>query len=224
MALTYEDIKAEFEAYVKADKKATELYTQIYYGDATYATATRFANRIGEDLAVVLMRHAPYTDISEWDLENLLPPALGKNHRMVSEACKQIQERLNKDAGLGIKYQEAAFNKDKVYGMVKELRDNPEFTNIEQTFKDQLVNFSESVVDDTIKANANMLWKAGVKSVVVRVAEAKCCKWCSAIAGVYDYDQVSDTGNDVWRRHENCNCTIDFYTERNGGTYRNRVK
>lgn len=224
MALKYEDIKKEFIKTVDSDKTCIDLYKKIRSGDASYATASKLAQRIGSDLGKVLMKHAPVQSIDEWDLDDLLPKALGLDHRMVSEACKQVQEKMNKDAGVGIKFKEPKFNNDKVQGLIKELRDNPGFTNIEKSFYDQLENFSRSVADDAVMANANVMWAAGVRTVVVRVAEAGCCKWCDQMAGRYYYDEVSDSGNDVWRFHENCHCTIDFYTERNGSVYRERVK
>ena len=224
MALKYDDIKKEFQDAVNNDKIASKLYAQIRNGDASYATSGQLAQRIGADLGKVLMNHAPVQSIDEWDVDDLIPKALGLDHRMVTTACKQVQENMNKDAGVGIKYKEPKFNQDKAYGIAKELHDNPDFTNIQKTFCDQLENFSRSVADDSIVANADVMWGAGIKTMVVRIAEGGCCKWCSEMAGVYDYAEVREPGNDVWRRHENCNCTIDFYTERNGSVQRERVK
>lgn len=65
--------------------------------------------------------------------------------------------------------------------------------------------------------------RAGIKTQVIRQAEFKACPWCQDIASVYDYAEVKNQGNDVWRRHENCRCTIDYITDHNGQMYRNRV-
>ena len=40
----------------------------------------------------------------------------------------------------------------------------------------------------------------------------KCCKWCGRLVGTYDYATVRNTGNDVFRRHEHCRCTVEFIT------------
>lgn len=223
MALTYEDIKDEFINLVNSDKQVTKIYAQIRSGDATYATANRLAIRVGEDLGKVLRKHAPLTSIDEWDLDDLIPKSLGLDHNIVTTACAQIQEQMNKDAKLNIKYQMPAFDGNKAYGIVEELRANPEFTNIEKTFYDQLVNFSESIVDDSIRDNAAIMYRSGVKTMVIRQSEYNCCDWCEEVAGSYDYADVKDKGNDVWRRHENCRCTIDYITERNGAMYRERT-
>ena len=223
MALTYEDIKPLFLAELQADARAMELWAMIEDGTATYAIASEYAAHVGDALARVLRANAPVEDISEWDIEDLIPKSLGLDHQMVTGACQRVQEALNEDAGLGIRFQAPGFDSSRAYGIVTELRNNPEFVNIQDTFYDQLVNFSQNVVDEAIRDNARVLSGAGIESKVIRVAEFRACPWCRAIAGTYEYEDVKATGNDVWRRHENCRCTIDFVTERNGRRYEERV-
>ncbi len=224
MALKYEDIKQEFINTVNNDKKVQELYAKIRSGDASYKTGSQIAARIGEDLGKVLKKYAPQTSVYEWDLDDLLPKSLGLDHSMVTEACLQIQEKMNKDAGLGLKPKAPKFDFDRVNGMIKELEEHADrFSDIEKSFWDQLSNFSQSIVDQSIRDNANLMFQAGIRTLVVRQPEGGACKWCNALAGSYDYNEVKDTGNDVWRRHENCRCTIDYVTERNSNLYTERV-
>ena len=224
MGLTYDDLKEEFEREVRADKKATQLYTKIYKGKGTYQTASQLAVRIGDDFGKVLKRHSPEDLLVDWDIEDLIPRALGLDHAMVCDACREVQKNMNKDANLGIKYQEPKFNSDRAWGIVDELKNNPEFTNIEKSFYDQLVNFSQNIVDDSIRDNADVMWKSGIRTIIVRQCEFDGCAWCQEVAGSYDYSEVRFTGDDVWRRHENCQCTIDYVTERNTGLYTERVE
>jgi len=224
MALTFEDIRQEFQDSVNADKRCQELYRKIRSGDASYKTASQLAVRVGENLGKVLKKYAPQTSVYEWDLNDLLPKSLGLDHRIVATACEQIQERMNKDAGLGIKPKAPKFDYDRVNGLIKELEDHADnFEDIETAFYDQLCNFSQSVVDESIRTNMQMMARAGIKTQVVRQAEFKACEWCRAVAGTYDYAEVKDTGNDVWRRHENCRCTITYVTEYNSSFYKEDV-
>lgn len=224
MALTYEDIRGPFLDELGKDKQAQELLALINAGEGTYATASEYAAYVGDCLARVLREYAPTTDISEWDLENLIPQSLGLDHSIVSEACERVQMNLYSDAGLGMKYVTPAFDTSRAYGIVTELRNNPEFVNIADTFYDQIANFSQNVVDESIRTNASVLSRAtGISSRVIRIAEHGACPWCLKVAGNYDYEDVKGTGNDVWRRHENCRCTIDYVTERNGRNYTERV-
>ena len=221
--LIYEDIREPLIEAIRNDRKATQLYELIQSGSGTYNTASEYAIRVGECLARILRQNAPFESIAEWDLENLIPQSLGLDHEYVEQACEQVQLALNADAGLGINYVPPIFDGNRAYGLVAELRDNPEFVNIERTFYDQIVNFSQNVVDESIRVNANVLSNAGVQSKIVRHPEVGACAWCRAVAGTYEYADVRRTRNDVWRRHENCRCTIDFITERNGSEYRERV-
>ena len=223
MALTYEDIKGPFLERLARDKRAQALLKKIQEGGGTYAIASDYAVRVGECLAAVLRERAPLLDRSEWDLDDLIPRSLGLDHGIVVNACEQVQMDLYRDAGLGIQYQKPLFDNSRAWGLVAELRDNPQFTNIERSFYDQLVNFSQNVVDESIRANADLMLRSGIESTVIRTPDFKACAWCRAVAGRYDYSEVRDTGNDVWRRHENCRCTIDYFTTRNGAPYHERV-
>lgn len=223
MALRYEDIEKEFKVAVDGDPKCQKLWKTIREGKGNYKTANKLAQQIGKDLGKTLVKYAPYENINEWDLIDLLPKSLGLDHQMVADACREVQENMNKKAGLGIKFQEPKFDMDRVTGLIKELEDHPVFTDIEKSFMDQLVNFSENVVDESIRDNAAIMAKSGIRTMVIRQAEFKACEWCQEVAGSYDYNDVKDKGNDVWRRHENCHCTIDYITEKTSGFYSERV-
>ena len=64
--------------------------------------------------------------------------------------------------------------------------------------------------DDHIRHNADKRFRAGMGPKIVRTAAFNCCSWCSSLAGTYDYEDVRDTGNDVFRRHERCKCIVDY--------------
>ena len=223
MALTYADIAPEFKNRLDSDATAQKLLTTIQNGRGTYKTANRYAIRVSEDLGKVLKVHNPVESINEWDYVNLIPQSLGETQRLVTEACRDVQNSLNKKQGFGIKYQEPKFDWNRVNGFIDELANNPEFHNIEKSFYDQLVNFAENIVDDSIRDNVGRLYRAGIKTMIVRQAEFNACPWCSEVEGSYDYSEVRDTGNDIWRRHDNCKCTIDYVTERDSSFYTERV-
>lgn len=223
MALTYEDIRQPFLDAIANDREAQALLEIINSGQGTYETCSAYAARIGDCLASVLRMNAPLTGISEWNIEDLIPRSLGLDQEIITQACQVVQDELYLDAGLGIRYQAPRFDNNRAWGLVDELRNNPEFTNIEASFYDQLTNFSQNVVDESIRTNANRLYNAGVKSIVIRRPDFRACDWCREVAGTFDYSEVKATGNDVWRRHENCRCTIDYMTEKNGSRWRERV-
>ena len=219
---TFEDIKKAFRKTVDEDPEIRKIYEEVQRAP-TYGATMKLANRIGEDLGKVLVKYAPELSIDDLELADILPKALGLDHAQVTTACKQVQEAMNKQAGLGIKYKEPKFNMDKALGLADEVRGVTDYDAISQKLIEQVQNFSASVVDDSIYTNAGTLANAGVKAYVVRTAEANCCDWCSALEGTYDYFSVKDKGNDVWRRHLGCQCDIEFIIERNGNYGINRV-
>lgn len=211
----FEDIKKAFRQTVDNDAEVRKIYTELQ-DVPTYANAMRLANKIGEDLGKVLVKYAPELSVDDLELADILPKALGLDHAQVSAACKQVQERMNKQAGLGIKYKEPKFNMDKALGLADEIRGITDEDALAQSLVERVKNFSESVVDDAEYDNAGLLANAGVKVTVTRTAEANCCDWCSGLEGTYDYWQVKDKGNDVWRRHLGCLCEIQTDIERSG--------
>ena len=223
MALTFDDIKDEFMTKVNSDATVQRCLRTIHDGRGTYTTANRLARRVGETLGKVLKEHDPIENINEWDYVNLIPQSLGLNQQIIVDACRDVQNGLNAKNGIGIRYQEPKFDWDRINGLIAELRDNPEFKNIEKSFYDQLTNFSENIVDDSIRDNVGRLYRSGIRTMVIRQAEAGACKWCQEVAGTYDYSEVRMTGSDVWRRHDNCHCTIDYITEKDSGFYSERV-
>ena len=205
----FEDIKKAFRKAVDSDPDVKKLYAELQ--DApTYGVAMKLANKIGEDLGKVLVKYAPELSVDDLELADILPKALGLDHAQVSAACKQVQEKMNKQAGLGIKYKEPQFNMDKALGLADEVRGITDEGELSQALVERVANFSAGVVDDSIYENAGVLARAGVKITLIRTAEANCCDWCEEVAGTYDYFEVKDKGNDVWRRHLGCKCEIDI--------------
>ena len=89
--------------------------------------------------------------------------------------------------------------------------------DIEDAFEDQIINYSHSVVDTSIKDNADFQWKSGYEATVTRTPDSGACVWCVEQAGEYDYSKVRETGNSVWGRHVNCGCEI-VYTPKSGNS------
>ena len=223
MSVTFEEIKTEWMKRVNDDKTVQKYLHQIKEGRGNYVTANKVSKRVGEQLAKTLKSFSAEGNISEWDFVNLIPECMGLDHAMIVDVCRDVQNTMNKEAGLGIKYQEPKFNWDRVNGLIDEIQTHENFSDIEKSFYNQLVNFSENIVDDSIRDNAGKLFRSGIRTLIIRQAEFGACPWCKEVAGSYDFNEVRGTGDDVWRRHEKCHCTIDYITERQTGFYTERV-
>lgn len=139
--------------------------------------------------------------------EKVVAPLLGDDHDIVSDAAVQLQKVLNDAAGIGLKAQAAPLDTDRVQGIVRKVANAPNYDDVAWALNEPVKTFSQSVVDDTLKKNAEFQSKAGLHPRIVRRSEFKCCEWCSQMEGTYDYPDVP---KDVYRRHERCRCVVEY--------------
>ena len=74
---------------------------------------------------------------------------------------------------------------------------------------------SQNMADDYVETNAAFRSDAGLQAKIIRQTDGHCCEWCNEMAGTYDYPAPRD----VYRRHDNCGCTVEYVT----GKYRQNV-
>lgn len=80
--------------------------------------------------------------------------------------------------------------------------------------KEPITNFTQAVVDDTVKTNAEFHSNLGLSPKIVRKEHGSCCDWCKKLVGSYNYNDISNTGNDVFRRHRHCRCTVEYVPDK----------
>ena len=131
----------------------------------------------------------------------ILPPNLEECHEMVAEIAEGIYGILNEQAGLHIKALRPDLNRDRIDGLVNYVSNADQYEDVRKSTEQDVVNFSQSVATDAVHKNADFHYKAGLTPKIRREAESGCCKWCQSLEGTYDYGDVRNTGNDVWRRH-----------------------
>ena len=76
-----------------------------------------------------------------------------------------------------------------------------------------LSNMSQSMIDRYIEKNAQFRYDAGLSPKIIRTSSGHCCEWCNQVAGKYSYPDVP---KDVYRRHDNCDCTVEYYNSKDG--------
>ena len=179
---------------------------------ATYADAQNYAIAIGKILKEVFSEYLPeaLTDgmLYRAAAEILVEQPMKIAGRDVGKVARAIQQAMNDEAGIGIKAIVPEMNQDQITGIITGICNAESFANNEALFLDQVAGFLEGYVDDFVRENADFQYEAGLSPTVQRIADEKCCEWCSRLTGTYDYNKVKDRGNDVWRRHNNCHCRI----------------
>lgn len=200
--------------------------SRIQKGVATYADAQDAAIGIGRALTTALRENLPealtdgrlYRAVAEVVVEQPMKAA----GRDVAEIAEAIQEELNQQAGIGMKPIIPGMNQDQIDGIITGICNAESYEAGKEVMLDQVENCMEGYVDDIVRENADFQYKAGLSPTIERKISGKCCEWCSKLAGSYPYEEVSDRGNDVFRRHRNCHCQI-LYNPGNGSKKRQNV-
>ncbi len=84
----------------------------------------------------------------------LLADTLGRNFELVSGYAGQVQKNLNKSAEIGLQVQVPEINQDRIDGLVNRLASEAVFDDVAWLLQEPIVNFTQSIVDDSIKVNA----------------------------------------------------------------------
>lgn len=179
-----------------------------------YSDANRYAQEIGNILTGIFREYLPeaLTDgkLYRAAAEVLVKDPMYQAVNDVNKVARMIQNDLNAQAGIGMNAITPEVNEDQIDGIITGICNAETYAGSEELFMDQLGNFLEGHVDDFVRENADFQSNAGLTVIVQRIADGKCCKWCSNLAGSWLYDQVRDKGNDIWKRHNNCHCQIIY--------------
>ncbi len=207
------EVQDKFEASYGKSEVVRRAFEELKKKRATYVTVNDFALEVGDILAEALSSSVRGDNLPNgkmhYNIANrLLENTLGHNFELVSGYAGQVQEDLNRSAKIGLQVQVPEINQDRIDGLVNRLSSEDEFNKVAWMLDEPIVNFTQSIVDDSIRANADFHTKAGLTPKVVRKESGNCCRWCRAVVGVYNYPDVP---KDVWRRHNRCRCTVDYH-------------
>ncbi len=142
-------------------------------------------------------------------LNEVLSDILESDYKLIANACVIAQTEMNKNANIGLKAIAPKYDDDRAHSIIWDMAQR-DLNSFKQAYPAYTDNFYQSTVDEAVRANADFQWKARLEPKIVRIAEATACKWCKSIEGTYKYEDVKDTGNDVFRRHTDCKCTVTY--------------
>lgn len=187
---------------------------------ASYKDANEFAEELGEILADTFKDKIKTEDLPDGKMyyniaQRIIDPNMHMTYDMVGDYSRDVQALLNQEAGISIAALKADINQDRIDKIVEKVSSYDSYADGKWLLNEPMINFAQSIVDSTIKKNADFHYKLGFKPKIVRREVGGCCKWCKDKAGVYDYESVKDTGNDVYRRHRYCRCTVDYVPDKN---------
>nr|DAK34714.1 MAG TPA: hypothetical protein [Caudoviricetes sp.] len=206
-------IKSEFEGARLDSEVLKDLLSKLHHSKASYLDANQYAIEIGEKLSKILGDSLTNETLPDGKMyyniaQRVLTDVLGRNYELVSDYTEQVQKNLNSEAKIGLAAQVPELNQDRIDGLVNRLASEESFDDVKWLLDDPIVNFSQSIVDDSIRKNVEFHHKVGLSPKIVRRVVGHPCKWCKSLEGSYNYPEVP---KDIYRRHGNCRCTVDYH-------------
>lgn len=215
----YKKIKSEFDGLVSSDEEIQAILNGDKVG--TFAELYPMSKRVGQYAAKSLSNN--YTEellpdgILYWNImERTIMPVMKNIHKIDNQLAFNVQKKLDAAQKIGIKPQESDFPEERVNSVMNMLSTltNDNKTDLQRTsqiLSRSVVNISNSIIDNFIQKNAEFRANAGMTAKIIRTSSGHCCEWCNEIAGTYKYPDVP---KDVYRRHDNCDCTVEYVCEK----------
>ena len=215
------DIQADFEAEFGRSDIIDQAFKTLNAKKATFINANAFAIEVGRILSEALGAHLSAPSLPDGKMyyniaQRLLSETLGRNFAIISGYATDVQSLLNEKANIHLKVQVPKINQDRIDGLVNRLSSEEHFEDVRWMVGEPIVNFSQSIIDDVIEANASFHHDVGLSPQIIRKPSGFCCKWCQEVVGTYTYPKVP---KDVYRRHQHCQCTVDYHPR--NGKYQN---
>lgn len=206
------DVTDEFHRLYEKSDGIRYLLEKVREGTATYAEAQQYSLEVSRLIGAAYEKHVSSAVLPDGRMyynisSRLIPATLDENYKAVSDYAVKVQKKLNENARIGIAAKAAEKDADRVEGLVNLASSADQYDDVAGQLQTAFENYSQSIVDKTIQANASLQYRVGLSPKIIRRAERKCCRWCSDLAGEYEYPGVPD---DVYRRHENCRCTVEY--------------
>ena len=210
-----EKVQSDYRELRENDEELARISERTAAGSADGKDLDAYAVREGELLAEALRRNVSGDILPNGKMyfniaNRVLPPVIKENYGNVADMSQRIITGMNERAGIHIKAQRPELNEDRVKGLVNLAAAADQYEDRRKELEGDVVNFSQSVGTDTVRKNADFQYQAGLSPKIHRTAEGGCCKWCSGLSGTYDYGSVKGTGNEVWQRHRDCRCVVEF--------------
>lgn len=215
----YKQIRALFDKAVDADPQLRRVKNRIRDGTATQKDLLLYSQRLGEHAsescgAVLVPENLPdgrlYYNIGERTVKKLVQ----ENEAEILTAATEQYKAMNKAKGIGLTAKKP--KRDRAEDLVSAMcADEADAETVARLLGEPLKTVHATVVDDFLKTNAEVAYKAGLSPIIVREYDGvgvhngkDACEWCLSRAGRWEYGEAYDHG--VFERHTGCGCTVTY--------------
>jgi len=201
--MEYEQLRAALDGKLAANPALRAILKRINGGTATFNDTAEYARVLSHILGHELSESV--LELS--DRESIASQLLRDCYDDINRVCTDTQMSIDEAQGLHIKPQKATFPRERVQQFAHSLTD--------PTVKDSIIKrragagsetITKSFHDNFIEKNVKFRNDAGLKCHIIRIG-TKCCDWCTEVAGKYE---MGDQPEGIFRRHDNCDCTIIY--------------
>ena len=199
-------VREEVRERIERDALLAKLRKKIVSGKGTYADTAAYSVRAGKLLGEIFSRRLPEIQLEE--REPLCVDLLHDQYIDINVAVDTVQRFRDEAQGFHLAPQHAPFDSERGHQIGSSLRDlSKPLETLQRRAKAGPETATKAIHDDRMKSEAKFRHKAGLDCRITRVAVNGCCPWCSDVAGRYRYGEEPD---DIYRRHDNCDCTVTF--------------
>lgn len=199
-------IRSKLQQTAEETPAAKALIEKIRSGKATYADTSLYARWAAINLGMSLSDVICDIDLS--DRAAVCKALLLDQYEDINGFIDMVQAELDSRFGIQLAPHRAPFNDERADTIGHSLADT---TRPDEVIRRRARSATETTVksmhDDRMKSEAKFRHSAGLDCRITRVAVNGCCPWCSKVAGRYRYGEEPD---DIYRRHDNCDCTVTF--------------
>ena len=199
-------VQEEARWCIQQDGILAEIRKKIKRGAATYEDTAAYSARAGKMIGALFSRRLSEIPLEE--REALCVELLHDQYIDINAAVDAAQRYLDEKLGIQIAPQHASFGSDRAHQIGSSTADPtvPEETR-QRRARAATETATKAMHDDRMKTEAKFRSRAGLKCYITRKAASGCCKWCTKMAGRYEYGEEPE---DIYRRHDNCDCTVTF--------------
>lgn len=202
----YQKLRAELDERIRGDKQLRMIAEKIANKTADFNDTAKYSEIVSNYIGAVLQENVGEIT-SPVAKEFVCKELLRDQYSTINELFESVQVSIDEQNGIHIKTQKPKFPEERVDKVAHALEDpTVPLKTIKRRANAPVANVSKSFHDDCIKKNAQFRHDAGLKCYIIRIG-TKCCEWCSEVAGKYEF---GDQPDGIFRRHDNCDCTIIY--------------
>lgn len=208
-AENYRRMRAELDRRLSLDPELRKLSKKIRNGKANFNDTFRYSEIVSKYLGEIMQENIG-TITNPLGKEYVCKELLRDHYEAINDVLGEVQVALDEELGIHLNPVKAPRNDERIAQVAHALEDptvKPE--TIRRRAKAPVVNTAMSMHDDYIRVNAKLRNDLGLKPIIQRFGTG-CCSWCSAVAGKWRFGEQPD---DVFHRHDNCDCVIIYDTQ-----------